>query len=60
MALEIEWSKRADNSFDRIIDYLHSEWGNQVVQSLKIVYGGSTVLKSTAHSFLSCFLSVPG
>jgi len=33
MALEIEWSKRADNSFDRIIDYLHSEWGNQVVQA---------------------------
>ncbi len=33
MALEIEWSKRADNSFDRIIDYLHAEWGDQVVQA---------------------------
>ncbi|MFP4366931.1 MAG: type II toxin-antitoxin system RelE/ParE family toxin [Bacteroidales bacterium] len=33
MALEIEWSKRADKSFDRIIDYLHGEWGDQVVQA---------------------------
>ena len=32
MALEIKWSKRADNSFDRIIDYLQDEWGDQVVQ----------------------------
>ena len=32
MALEIEWSKRADNSFDRIIDYLNAEWGDHVVQ----------------------------
>jgi plasmid stabilization system protein ParE len=33
VALEIKWSKRADKSFDRIIDYLHAEWGEQVVQA---------------------------
>ncbi len=33
MALEIKWSKRADKSFDRIIEYLHAEWGEQVVQA---------------------------
>ncbi len=33
MALEIHWSKRADGSFDRIIDYLDSEWGEQVVKA---------------------------
>jgi plasmid stabilization system protein ParE len=33
VALKIKWSKRADNSFDRIIEYLHAEWGEQVVQA---------------------------
>ena len=33
MALEIEWSKRADNSFDRISDFLQAEWGDQVVKT---------------------------
>jgi plasmid stabilization system protein ParE len=33
MALKIEWSKRADKSFDRIIDFLHAEWGDQVVKA---------------------------
>jgi len=33
MALEIKWSKRADNSFDRIIDFLRNEWGDQVVRT---------------------------
>ena len=33
MALEIEWSKRADKSFDRIIDFLQAEWGDQVVKA---------------------------
>jgi plasmid stabilization system protein ParE len=33
MALKIEWSKRADNSFDRIIDFLQAEWGDQVVKA---------------------------
>ena len=33
MALEIEWSKRADKSFDLIIDFLQAEWGDQVVKA---------------------------
>ncbi len=32
MALEIQWSKRADRSFDIILEYLIQEWGDQVVQ----------------------------
>ena len=31
MALEIEWSTRADKSFDRIIGFLDTEWGDQAV-----------------------------
>lgn len=27
MALEIVWSKKADRTFDGIIEYLSSEWG---------------------------------
>jgi len=39
MALEIEWSKRADKSFDRIIDFLQAEWGDQVVKAfVKKIY----------------------
>jgi plasmid stabilization system protein ParE len=33
MALEIKWSKQADNSFDQIINYLYAEWGDRVVQA---------------------------
>ena len=33
MALEIEWSKRADKSFDLIIDFLKAEWGDRVVKA---------------------------
>jgi len=33
MALKIEWSKRADGGFDRIIEYLDAEWGEQVVKA---------------------------
>lgn len=33
MALEIKWSKRADLSFDRIIDYLEGEWGEKVTKA---------------------------
>ena len=36
MALKIKWSKRADNSFDRIIEYLNAEWGQQVTQAFVI------------------------
>jgi plasmid stabilization system protein ParE len=33
VALKIKWSKRADNSFDQIIEYLNAEWGEQVAQA---------------------------
>ncbi|MBN2611684.1 MAG: type II toxin-antitoxin system RelE/ParE family toxin [Bacteroidales bacterium] len=39
MALEIFWSKRADSKFDRILDYLNSEWGERVtIAFVKKVY----------------------
>jgi plasmid stabilization system protein ParE len=31
MALEILWSKKADESFDKIIEYLSQRWGDAVV-----------------------------
>ncbi len=33
MALEIYWSKRADKSFDKIIEYLSTEWEENVTQA---------------------------
>ena len=30
MALEIRWSKKADNKFDQILAYLRVEWGEKV------------------------------
>ena len=33
MALEIYWTKRADKKFDRILDYLHEEWGENVAKA---------------------------
>ena len=33
MALEIQWSKRADKKFDLIIEYLLEEWSEQVTKS---------------------------
>ena len=39
MALEIFWSKRADNKFDKILDYLNSKWGERVTSAfVKKVY----------------------
>ena len=39
MALEIFWSKRADNKFDKILEYLNSEWGERVTSAfVKKVY----------------------
>jgi plasmid stabilization system protein ParE len=39
MALEIFWSKRADNKFDKILDYLNAEWGERVTSAfVKKVY----------------------
>jgi plasmid stabilization system protein ParE len=31
MALDIYWSKNADKSFDSIITYLESNWGEEIV-----------------------------
>ena len=30
MALKVKWSKYADLSFDRILEYLQAEWGETV------------------------------
>lgn len=39
MALEIKWTKRADQQFDKIIEYLLHEWGDRVASSfIKGVY----------------------
>ena len=33
MARKIIWTKRANNQFGKIIDYLEDEWGPSVVQN---------------------------
>ena len=33
MALEVQWSKRADRKFDKIIEYLLIEWSEQVTSA---------------------------
>ena len=33
MALKVKWSKYADQSFDRILEYLEAEWGRNVTQA---------------------------
>jgi plasmid stabilization system protein ParE len=33
MALKVKWSKYADQSFDRILEYLDAEWGENVTQA---------------------------
>jgi plasmid stabilization system protein ParE len=33
MALEIQWSKRADKKFDKILEYLLVEWSERVTKS---------------------------
>jgi plasmid stabilization system protein ParE len=39
MALEIEWSKKADKKFDSILEYLTIEWGEKVTRAfVKKVY----------------------
>jgi plasmid stabilization system protein ParE len=32
MALEIEWSKKADEKFDKILKYLNENWGEKVAK----------------------------
>ena len=45
MALELYWSKQADKKFDKIIEYLESEWGDTVARALvKKVYDFLDVL----------------
>ena len=39
MALKIQWSKRADRKFDKIIEYLLVEWNEQITEAfVKKVY----------------------
>jgi len=39
MALEVQWSKRADRKFDKIIEYLLIGWSERVTRSfIKRVY----------------------
>jgi plasmid stabilization system protein ParE len=39
MALEIQWTRRADKKFDKIIEYLLVEWNEQVTEAfVKKVY----------------------
>ncbi len=39
MALKIVWTKRADKKFDKILNYLHSEFGHRVTSAfVKKVY----------------------
>lgn len=33
MAIKVKWSKCADQSFDRILEYLEAEWGENVVRA---------------------------
>ncbi|HHE32538.1 MAG TPA: hypothetical protein ENL07_07915 [Chlorobaculum parvum] len=45
MALEILWSKRADKKFDKILEYLHEEWGERVTRNfVRKVYGFLEIL----------------
>jgi plasmid stabilization system protein ParE len=39
MALDIQWTKRADKKFDQIINYLLEEWNSKVTSSfVKNIY----------------------
>lgn len=33
MALKVKWSKYADQSFDRILEYLQSKWGEKITRA---------------------------
>ena len=32
MELEIRWTKRASNNFDRTVEYIENEWGERSIQ----------------------------
>jgi plasmid stabilization system protein ParE len=45
MALEICWSKRASNKFDKILEYLLEKWGERITGNfIKKVYGFLEIL----------------
>jgi plasmid stabilization system protein ParE len=45
MALEILWSKRASNKFDKILEYLLEEWGERITGNfVKKVYNFLEIL----------------
>jgi plasmid stabilization system protein ParE len=45
MALKINWTKRASTNFDKVIEYLEIEWGDQVTRRfIKEVYDFLEVL----------------
>jgi len=45
MALEINWSKRADKKFDKILEYLVVNWGEHITRTfVKKVYDFMDVL----------------
>ncbi|PJB56152.1 MAG: hypothetical protein CO098_14820, partial [Bacteroidetes bacterium CG_4_9_14_3_um_filter_41_19] len=45
MALNIKWSKRADRKFDKILEYLMTNWSEQVTKNfVKKVYDFLDVL----------------
>lgn len=41
MALSIQWTKRAEDKLDKIIEYLNSEWGEIVIISFLKKLNGS-------------------
>lgn len=46
MALEIEWSRRADRKFDRILEYLQENWGEKTTRAFVLkVYDFLDILK---------------
>ena len=54
MALKIRWTKRAEKKFDKIIEYLLTEWNEQVTETfVKKVYDFIEILTDfpeTSHS----------
>lgn len=50
MALEIFWSKKADKRFDRIIEYLESEWGEK----------SASLFAKKVYDLLDILIELPG
>ncbi len=46
MAIEIKWTKRAETNFDKIVNYIESEWGHKSAQKfVRKVYNLLNTLK---------------